>query len=168
MGKLDIILFPLVLFFRVSLALASLVNSILKSKWCQGVYNLLFNDPHMWLAKEALHTTQWTATQALNAITYASMTLIHWAYMVVQFNISCCQLWYAILTFWPKFYWNILKPEKGKRSLFQMLTNPHSRCKTWWCWSSSPPDSKRQQRRKIQARQKIRPLWARLNVWSQY
>ena len=107
-------------------------------------------------------------TLAFNTITYVSMTLIHWAYMVVQFNISCWQLWYAVITFWPKLYWNILKPEKGKRSLFQMLTNPHSRCKTWWCWGSSPPDSKRQQRRKIQARQKIRPLWARLNVWSQY
>ena len=99
MGKLDFILFPLVILFRVSLVLASLANFILKSKWCQGLYDLLFNNPNLWLAKEALHTTRWTATLALNAITYAIMTLIHWAHMVVQFNINCRQLWYAVFTF---------------------------------------------------------------------
>ena len=48
------------------------------------------------------------------------------------------------------------------------MVNPHSKCKTWYCLAGESPETKKQEVKNTQQRQKIRPLWARLKVWTNY
>ena len=141
--KLDLLIFPLVFLLRASLLVLALVNKSLKSRWIQGPYDLVFCDPTMCLPLELYSTLAWLCTIAYNAVTYLLMTILHWTYIVDRCHLNFFMLFYEALMFWPKFYWSILKPKEGRRSVLSMLKDPHSSCKTWCRWYDPSPPSKR-------------------------
>ena len=105
MDKIDLCLIPLIYLFRTTLIIVSALTCIPRF-----VKNTLVN------------TATWFTLVCIHILLFA----LRWTYYGVRMpvNLVLQSLLFRILSFWPKFYWHLFKPDPTRRSIWQILTSP--------------------------------------------
>ena len=157
MGTLDLLLFPFVLFFRVSFRLFS----VILTSTCH-IY-LLYNYLHtstlrLSFFKETIYSSQWLLCFVIQLILIG----IHSFYMIICWATNMVQQFINGICFELLFYWSLLGPSSRGRSLLSIPISPRDGIHT-----------KKLTENIFRADNswgyvKIRPLWGRLNVFSNY
>ena len=157
MGTVDILLFPLVLFFRISFCLFSVILTF--TCHLDLLYNVLHTSYLMLrLFKVTLYSSQWLLYFVIHLILLG----IHSFYMIIRWAKNMVQKFINGICFAVLFYWYLLGPSSCGRSLLSIINSPCEGIRTKKlteiircadnAWGYV----------------KIRPLWGRLNVFSNY
>ena len=125
MGKVDLLLFTFVLFFRVSFCLFSIILTFT----CH--IDLLYNYLHtsnirLRFFKETLYFSQWLLYFVVQLILLG----IHSFYMIIRWDTHMVQNFINGIYFAFIFYWSLLGPYSCGRSLFSILTSPREGIRT--------------------------------------
>ena len=125
MGKVDLLIFPSVLFFQVSFCLFSIILTFNCHLYI--LYNYLHTlNIRLSFFMETLYSSQWILYFVVNLILlgiHSFYMIIRWATHMVQHFIN--GIYFAVLL-----YWSLLGPSSHGRSLFSVLTSPSEGIRT--------------------------------------
>ena len=149
--KLDLFLFPIVLFLRLSLSLFVLLPSA--TRLICILYNYGFN-------QGSPLGFQLEVTQSLSYLYYiifcVAMLTLFWLHHLVGWSLlPVFYLWMAV-AFWPRFFWCLFKPDMGGCSVWTILADPEDFLTTQQMLKYSCPAGS------------ICPVWPRYMVFSTY
>ena len=157
MGEVYLLLFPFVLFFRLSFFLFSIILTFA----CH--LNLLYNYLHtsnirLSFFKETLYYSQWLLYFFVQLILLGFNSfymIIRWAKHMVHQYIN--RIFFAVL-----FCWSLLGPSSRGQSLLSILASSREGIRT------KKLTEKNRSEDNERGYVKIRPLWGRFNVFSNY
>ena len=157
MGTVDLLLFTFVLFFRVSFCLFSVILTFT----CH--LDLLYDYLHtstlrLSFFKETLYSSQWILYFVIQIILLG----IHSFYTIIRLETNMVHQFINGICFAVLFYWSLHGPYSRGQSLLSIIASSHEVICTKnlteiFCRADN-----------AQGYVKIRPLWVRLNLFSNY
>ena len=149
--KIDTILLPIVLLLRVSLLFYRLIRfSTIVS---YQLYGYFFDQGSLLgVHLEVIPTLRYLAYMLLHLAIFGLVKLQG----IVQAMLSCHVILWRGICFWPRLYFTLFGPRANGRSVFAILIDPEDKKSTQRKLKNCTPAGT------------IRPLWARLLVFSTY
>jgi len=151
LDKLDLFLLPVVLLLRLSLLFYALLFTALRLLlW---LYDYCFHQGFSHgLQSELLRSSAYVAF----LLHRLAMLVIYWLHVLFGWILAPAYYFWLVISFWPRFYWQLFHPSAKGRSVWSILTDPEDQFSVSCKLKNLNPAGW------------IRPLWSKYMVFSTY